>query len=66
MEGLLACRAGPERGDERLFSYGAEGVVRLWELDAEQACDVYRLVVGGVLMFNCRVLRGRCSCGLAW
>jgi hypothetical protein len=34
-------------GREVLYSWGADGKVVLWELDAEQNCDIYRPVVGG-------------------
>ncbi|KAI8472624.1 MAG: WD40-repeat-containing domain protein [Monoraphidium minutum] len=44
VEGLLAAATGPDASDERLFSFSAGGVARAWELDAEQACDVYRLL----------------------
>lgn len=49
VEGLIVARDGPEPGDERLFSFAADGVVRLWELDAEQACDVCRMLVSACL-----------------
>jgi hypothetical protein len=45
VEGLVAVSTGPDPLDERLLSFSASGAVRTWELDAEQGCDVYRLLV---------------------
>lgn len=45
VEGLLAASLGPSPFDERLLTFAADGRVKLWELDAEQGCDVYRLLV---------------------
>lgn len=39
---------GPQENnayDQSFFSYSADGRVCCWELDAEQNCDVFRLVV---------------------
>ena len=54
IEGLAAVSTGPDTLDECLFSFSADGVVCSWELDAEQGCDVYRLLV-----------RGQSDCGWA-
>lgn len=53
----MASSTGPDPTDERLFSFSADGAVRLWVLDAEQACDVYRLLVG-VSCWDSALLRG--------
>jgi hypothetical protein len=47
VEGLLAARTGPDPSEERVFSFSADGAVRAWELDVEQGCDVYRVLVRG-------------------
>ncbi len=44
VEGLVAARTGPDPLDERVLTFAADGLVRSWELDAEQGCDVYRLL----------------------
>jgi hypothetical protein len=47
VEGLLVCHGSSSQDtfDQSLFSFSADGHVCSWELDAEQNCDVYRLVV---------------------
>jgi hypothetical protein len=47
VEGLLVCQgsSGQDTFEQSLFSFSADGHVCSWELDAEQNCDVYRLVV---------------------
>ncbi|WIA17403.1 hypothetical protein OEZ85_014259 [Tetradesmus obliquus] len=47
VEGLLVCQgssSSQDTFDQSLFSFSADGHVCSWELDAEQNCDVYRLV----------------------
>lgn len=46
VEGVLVCTAGEQAYDQSFFSYSADGHVCFWELDAEQNCDVFRLMVG--------------------
>jgi hypothetical protein len=45
IEGLHIGNAGHDATDQRVFSFSADGHVCMWELDAEQNCDVYRVVV---------------------
>jgi hypothetical protein len=48
VEGLLVCQGSSgnqDAFDQSLYSFSADGHVCSWELDAEQNCDVYRLVV---------------------
>jgi hypothetical protein len=48
VEGLLVCQGSngnQDAFDQSLYSFSADGHVCSWELDAEQNCDVYRLVV---------------------
>lgn len=59
VEGLLNATTGPDPIDERVFSFSADGMVRMWELDAEQACDVYRLLVSYGAAERDVVARGR-------
>ncbi len=45
---LLQQAEGAEySGREVLYSWGSDGRVLVWELDAEHNCDIYRTMVGG-------------------
>ncbi|KAF6254405.1 WD40-repeat-containing domain protein [Scenedesmus sp. NREL 46B-D3] len=50
VEGLLVCQgsssssSSPDAFEQPLYSFSADGHMCSWELDAEQNCDVYRLV----------------------
>jgi hypothetical protein len=39
------CQAKENAYDQSFFSYAADGHVCCWELDAEQNCDIFRVVV---------------------
>lgn len=39
------CQGSQDGFDQGFYSFSADGHVCSWELDAEQNCDVYRLVV---------------------
>jgi hypothetical protein len=45
IEGLMVCQARETAYDQSFLSYSADGHVACWELDAEQNCDIFRLVV---------------------
>lgn len=46
VEGLLVCdQDGQGNQDQAFFSFSADGHVCSWDLDTEQYCDIYRLVV---------------------
>eukprot|EP00775_Hariotina_reticulata_P004041 gene4041-4288_t len=55
VEGLHIGNAGHDITDQRVFSFSADGHVCMWELDAEQNCDVYK-VVEDVAAAECNVL----------
>lgn len=46
VEGVLVCQAKDNAYDQSFFSYSADGHVCCWELDAEQNCDIFRVMVG--------------------
>lgn len=49
VEGVLVCKAGDNAFDQAFFTHSADGHVCCWELDAEQNCNVFKLVVSGRL-----------------
>jgi hypothetical protein len=61
VEGLLVCAPSQNSYDQAFTSFSADGHVCCWELDAEQNCDVFRLVVSGQ---RCSV--GVTACQLHW
>jgi hypothetical protein len=54
-------------GRESLYSWGSDGKVLAWELDAEQNCDIWRAAVGGWCRSWSALAPGTVGCcGGAW
>lgn len=45
VEGVLVCQPKENAYDQAFLSFSADGHVCCWELDAEQNCDIFRVMV---------------------
>lgn len=61
VEGVIVTKEGDDLLDERFFTHSADGKVAHWELDAEQNCDVYRLVVRKLATLLMSLHRNLCA-----